>query len=412
MGAVIEDAAQEPLWTRQSRQLHGLVGFAASTLVVLLGVDFGRQFLIPGPWLRAPEPFIESMVHWDGGYFFRIAQSGYSYTPGKPSLIHFFPFYPMIGWCVMKLTGWSSQVALVIVSHVCFAAALYFLGRYLKRRYGAEQERACAAAILCLSFVPAGLFFHMCYTESLFLLLCIMELYLIECRVHPVLVALVVGMAAATRAVGVGLAAPLMLYLAHYARRPRAFLAWSCLCLPLAMSGLLAYQVYCQWAFGDAMATVRDRAILWAMRPLPALPEKVWALATFQPVWEIFLPSSPACWGRFATGGQAPFSLYVANPFYFVAALALLVGGWWKGWLNGYEGWAALGLLFVPYWAIGYEGQMVSMARYVVVIAPLYLVAGRLLAMLPPVLGGCVLALCGLLLGAYSALFARWYWMI
>jgi hypothetical protein len=86
--------------------------------------------------------------------------------------------------------------------------------------------------------------------------------------------------------------------------------------------------------------------------------------------------------------------------------------GWWKRWLNGYEIWATLGLLFVPYWTIGYEGQMVSMARYVVVIAPLYLVAGRLLIKLPPAVGGCVLALCCMLLAAYSALFARWYWLV
>jgi hypothetical protein len=411
MGLEVKAAAREPLWTRFSL-LPGLIAFLASTLIVLLGVDFGRQFVLPGPWMRAPEPFVESLVHWDGNYFFCIAQSGYSYTPGRPSLIHFFPLYPMIGCCVMKLTGWSSRVALVVVSHLCFAASLCLLAGYMKRRYGADQERACAAAILALSFVPAGLFFHLCYTESLFLLLCILHLYLMDSRAHPVLVALTVAMAAATRAVGVGLAAPLVLYLARYAGRPRSFLAWSCLCLPLAMSGLIAYGAYCHWAFGDALATVRDRATLWAMRPLPALPEKLWALATFQPVWEIFRPSSPAYWGRFAPGAQAPFSLYMANPFYFVAALALLALGWWKRWLNGYETWAALGLLFVPYWTIGYEGQMVSMARYVVVIPPLYLVAGRLLAKLPPVVGGSTLALCGLLLAAYSALFARWYWMV
>jgi hypothetical protein len=55
---------------------------------------------------------------------------------------------------------------------------------------------------------------------------------------------------------------------------------------------------------------------------------------------------------------------------------------------------------------------MVSMARYVVLIAPPDLVAGRLVAKLPPVVGGCGLALCGLLLAAYTALFARWYWMV
>jgi hypothetical protein len=299
-----------------------------------------------------------------------------------------------------------------MVSHACFAAALYLLGRYINRRYGREQDGARAAAMLTLSFVPAGMFFHMCYTESLFLLLCIGVLYLIECRAHPVLPALVIGMAVATRAVGVGLLAPFLLYLAHYARRPRAFLGWCFLCLPVAFSGLLAYGAYCHWAFGDALATVRDRASFWAMRPLPALPEKLLALATFQPVWEIFMPASPAYWGRFVTRAFFPFSLYAANPIYFVAALALLALGRWQRWLNSYETLAALGLLLVPYWTLGYESQMVSMARYVVVVAPLYLVAGRLLAKLPPLVGGCALGLSGLMLAAYAALFARWYWTV
>jgi hypothetical protein len=394
------------------RRLHWLMCFVASTLVVLLGIDFGRQFIVPGPWFKGPESFLESMVHWDGGYFFRIAKFGYSYTPGQHSRIHFFPFYPLTGWCVMKLTGWSSQLALLVVSHFCFATSLYLLGRYMNRRYGAEQEAARLAALLALSFVPAGMFFHMCYTESLFLLLGIVELYLIERRSHPLLVALVVAMAVATRAVGVGLLAPLLLYLVHYARQPRAFLGWTCLCLPLAFSGLMAYGIYCHWAFGDALATVRDRAALWAMRPLPALPEKLVALATLQPVWDILVPTSPAYWSRFTTLAQMPFSLYVANPCYFVAAMALVALGWWKRWLNGYETSAALGLLFVPYWMLGYECLMVSMARYVVVIAPLYLVAGRLLAKLPPLVGGCALGLSGLLLAAYAALFARWYWLV
>jgi hypothetical protein len=397
---------------RLRQRLHWLVCFATSTLVVLLGVDFGRQFVIPGPWYKAPESLIESMSNWDGGYFFAIALRGYSYTPGRPSTIHFFPFYPLVGRYVMKLTGLSSQAALIVVSHLCFAASLYLLGRYISRRYGPEQARARTAAMLTLSFLPAGMFFHMCYTESLFLLLCIGQLYLIERRAHPVLAALMVSMAAATRAVGVGLLAPLLLYLVHYGRRPKGVLGWCCLCLPLALSGLIAYGVYCQWAFGDALATVRDRATLWALRPLPALPEKLLALATFQPVWEIFIPSSAAYWGRFATRALFPFSLYVANPVYFVAALALVALGLWKRWLNGYEISTALGLLLVPYWTVGYEGQMVSMARYVVVIAPLYLVAGRLLAKLPPLLGGCALGLSGLFLAAYAALFARWYWLV
>jgi hypothetical protein len=412
MGLVAEHPASELFRVRLGRRLQWPICFAASTLVVFLGVDFGRLYVIPGPWFKDPEPLIRSMMHWDGGFFFGITQMGYSYTPGKPSLIHFFPLYPLLGWCLAKLTGWSTPAAFVILSHACFAGSLYLLAQYMNRRYGPDQGAARHAALLALSFVPAGMFFHMCYTESLFLLLCIGELYLIERRAHPLLVALVVGLATATRAIGVGLLAPLILYLARYAGRPKPFLGWCCLCLPLALGGLLAYGAYCQWAFGDALATVRDRDTLWAMRPLPTLPQKLLALATLQPVWENFVPSSPTFWGRFAIRAQFPFSLYVANPFYFLAALGLVVVGRWQRWLNGYETWATLALLLIPYWTVAYEFQMVSMARYVVVIAPLYQVMGRLLAKLPPLVGGCTLGLSGLFLAAYSALFAQWYWLV
>jgi hypothetical protein len=397
---------------RLGRPPYWLIGFAVSTLVVLLGLDFGRFYVTPGPWFKAPEPLVDLMANWDGGFFVGITQRGYSYAPGEASAIHFFPLYPVLGWGLMKLTGWSSSLALVVLSHCCFAASLLLLGRYVSQRYGPEHQDACQATLLAASFVPAGIFFHMGYTESLFLLLVIAELSLIEHQAHPVLVAVVVGLATATRAVGVGLVLPLILYLARSAVRPRAFVGWCALCLPLACSGLIAYAAYCQWAFGDAFATVRDRATLWALRPLLPLPQKLWVLATLQPVRDIFSPPSPAFWGRYVIRAQAPFSLYVANPVYFVAALGLVVVGRWKEWLNGYETWAALGLLLIPYWTIGYEAQMVSMARYVVVIAPLYLVAGRLFAKFSPQVSVCILVLSGLFLAVYAALFARWYWMV
>jgi hypothetical protein len=381
-------------------------------LVVLLGANFGRFYVTPGPWAKPSDSLIELLVNWDGGFFVGIVTRGYTYTPGEASPIHFFPFYPLLGWVLMQLTGWAPQTALVVLSHGCLAASLCLLGRYMERRYGPEHQGARNAALLTLSFVPAGIFFHMGYTESLFLLLLLAELQVIEQGRHPVLVALLVAMAIATRAVGVALLLPLLLYLARYAGRLKPFLGWCCLCLPLAGSGLLAYGAYCHCAFGDALATVRDRATLWALRPLLPWPEKLLTLMTLQPVWDIFLPSSPAFWGRYVIRAQFPFSLYVANPFYFVVALALVAGGWRKRWLNRYEASAALGLLLIPYWNGGYEAQMVSMARYVVVIAPLYLVAGRILGKLPPLVSGCTLGLSGMFLAVYAALFARWYWMV
>jgi hypothetical protein len=59
-----------------------------------------------------------------------------------------------------------------------------------------------------------------------------------------------------------------------------------------------------------------------------------------------------------------------------------------------------------------YETQMMSMARYVSVAAPLYLVLGRLLAQLPLAAQAAGVALGGLFLSGYASLFAVGCWML
>lgn len=66
--------------------------------------------------------------------------------------------------------------------------------------------------MLSLGLWPFGVFFHVAYTESLFLLLLLLVMYGIERRWHPVTVALIAGLASGTRAMGTALIVPLVLY--------------------------------------------------------------------------------------------------------------------------------------------------------------------------------------------------------
>lgn len=390
-----------------------LIAYAAGTLVVMLGVVFGRAFVMPAPrHPAAAEAFLDSLVHWDATYYRDILQQGYSYDPGRQSTVHFFPLYPLVSWLVQALAGFSVAGALVVTSHVCFAAALGLVALYTDLRYGKENGGVRGATVMALGLMPAGMFFRMAYAESLFLLLCVLTLYLLERRAPVVLVAGVVGLATATRPVGVALLAPLLLYLVRSASDGRTLLGRAILCLPLSLSGLLAFMAYCQGRFGDALAFARQRTALWAMRPLPEFADKLLYLETFEPVWSIFVPSSSAYWGHHTTADQVVFSLYAANPLYFVAALGLLALGLRKGWLNASEVLLSLGLLLVPYGLQGYELQMQTMARYISVIVPLYLVLGQLLARLPTPVAVGIAALSSFFLAAYAALFVQWYWII
>jgi hypothetical protein len=385
----------------------------ASTLLVVLGVAFGRAYVIqPKIHTETLGPFIDSFVRWDGTYYRDIAQLGYSYRPGQQSTIHFWPLYPLLARGLVLLTGLPVEWALVLLSNCCFAAALWWLGRYTQGRSGPNPAGLPAATMLACSFLPAGFFFHMAYAEAPLLLLGVIQLDLIHRRAHLLLVALIAGLALLLRPTGAALLLPLVAYVFHCGSNRRRAAAWLALSLTLALGGFVAFLVYCQLAFGNALAPIEDRVYLWRLRPLPTLSEKLLSLVSLDLVWEIFDPSADAYWGNQVAPEAALFALYPANPLYFLGALGLFGLGIWRGWLTRYEVLLTAGLLGIPYAMNAYETQLVSMARYDSVAAPLYLVLGRLLARLAPALLAMVAALGGFFLAAYAALFATGYWMI
>jgi hypothetical protein len=133
------------------------------------------------------------------------------------------------------------------------------------------------------------------------------------------------------------------------------------------------------------------------------------ALATLEPIWSVFVPSSGAYWERATPTPWAVFNLQAANPIYFVLAVGLTVVGWRKRWLLGGEVGYAVALLAMVYVMRSYEMYMLGMGRFTVTAFPIFLVLGRLLISIPKPVAALLLILSGLFLGAYSALFAAWY---
>jgi hypothetical protein len=274
-----------------------LVVFCASTLLVFLGVAFGREYLPPGKDSHeVGGPLIRGFVRWDGAYYRDIAQRGYSYRFGKQSTIHFMPLYPLVSKGVQRVTGLSVNPAMVVTSHLCFLGALLLLATYTERRYGAEAPAARSLAVLLLAFV-------------------------------------------------------------------------------------------------------RNRDDLWRLRPrIPPL-HKLGLLLILEPVWGMYVPDTPAWWGKFLTPGKVLFNTHALGPIYFLLALFLVVLGGVRGRLNRYELTLCLGLLLVPYWMTAYDSAMVSMARYVSVIVPLYSYGAALLARAPALLVAVASGMGGLLPG-------------
>jgi hypothetical protein len=376
----------------------GLLIYVWTSGIVILGASFGHQFVTPPRAASAPN-FYEKFSAYDGGWYKWIAVSGYHYDPGQQSSTAFFPLFPLLGAVLMRLTGLGPTWALLLVSHVCLAAAFVLAAVYLHGRRPPPDRTALSFTLLALGVMPATFFFRMTYSESTFLLLILLFLLGIQRNWPLPTIALIAGLASACRPVGVGLLLPLLLYIWRRSPDRRAFLLRAALFAPLACWGLLAYAAFLYLQFGDPLVFAKTQ-VHWG-RTAPSLTTKMLALLSYQPIWEIFLWQPPANWSVFAWEQ--------VNPVYFAISVVLIFVGAWQGRLNAYEIALAAMLLLIPYLTRAYEMNMASSARFTAVVFPVYLIIGEYLARLPPAVSAVTLGLSTFFLGAFSALFASGY---
>jgi hypothetical protein len=384
----------------------GLLYYYLTGLVPLLGVLVSHQYLKPAPHPAGPSgDLFAAFARWDGQRYTEILQHGYTYDPNTNSNVAFFPAFPLLGRAVAWLAGLRPEVALLLVGHICLAAAFVLLAAYAHHRV---DKGSATYVLLAFGLFPTTFFFRMAYSEPLFLLGASLTLYGLDRRWPLFVVAALIGFTTATRPVGVALLLPLLLHLKErssgWLGAAGRFLAL----LPLACWGLLAFMAYQYHAFGDPLAFARTQEH-WRMRPPVPWPDRLYALATLEPLWSVFDPSSPCFWQRHEPTGSPLFSLHLANALYFLLTAGLVVLGAWKSWLNRLEVALAAGLLLIPYVTRSHEMCLAGMGRFAAVVVPLYLVLGRLLARLPPAGAALAAALSAFLMGTYAAFFAAWY---
>lgn len=389
--------------------LQGLVLYYMSSLIAVIGVLFGHDFLKASPHpLSQSKDQLAAFANWDGRWYSEIVEEGYGYDPKRHSSTAFFPAYPMLARILVELTDMRSDLALLVVTHLCLATAFALLASYFQMRLSKEEEPwAWEISLLAFALWPTSFFARMAYTESLFLLCIVAALYGLERRWPLWIVAVIAGFATATRSVGVALLLPLAIQAWQTSNDWRHFVrqAWV---FPLACWGVGAYMAYQAWAFDDPLTFVRTQEN-WNIRPKLPLTERMYELLTLQPVWSVFNSNSSCYWAKHTSEINPLFSLHFANPIFWAAAVGLVCLGAWKRWLTPNEISVAAALLLVPYFLRGHEMCMAGMGRFAMVAFPVYLVVGKALAKLPMVVAIGLLGICGFLMGAYSALFAAWY---
>lgn len=411
-GAVAPQARPAP--PISVKQLTGaFAAYYAGSLVVLMGSVFGfRQLSEDRDGRATSRDPISAFTEWDGQWYTQIANKGYDYQPEKRSSVAFFPLYPLLGRAVAFVTGLRTELALLITAHVFLLACCIALHQYIRLSPSRTASNLPAYALIAFAFWPTTFFFRMAYSESVFVFLCIVALYGMECRWSMWCIAAVCGLATAARPVGVALLLPLVAYYWKEYRARSSVVALAvrgvAVCW-IACWGLILYMLYQQAAFGDALGFAKTQQH-WTMREV-ATEQKITSLLLLEPLSSVYIAESPGHWTKNSLV-DPPFNLHAANPIYFVLALLLLTYGARSRVLTFSEVLLSVGLILIPYVTRSYEMCMASQGRFVAAVFPTYIVLGEILRRIPEPWSTLVVGPAAFLMAAYAALFAAGFALI
>lgn len=401
--------------SRQSiyESLAAGVGYwLVTSCVVWFAASFASNLVTVCPLERGfQDPFPDRLAVWDGEWYETIVEKGYSYDRNRQSNLAFFPAYPLLSRAIQRLTGLTAIHAMILVANLLFCGCMILAHLYVKRRWLDAPTHTSDYVVLATGLLPFTLYFRMAYSESLFLFVVLLSLYGMRQNWSIWAIALIIGFGTAVRSVGVGLIAPLICHILMENRPWWQRILRLHLVMPVASFGLLAYMVY-QWStWGDPLIFVNSQSH-WSTIELPAgLFQKLGRLLIFVPLTSIYQEGCPCNWSTVPPAGTAAFSLQFAQPIFWITTIIAIAWGAWKKWLDPRELSLAIALIAIPYVIQADKMCMLSQARFLSVVFPMYMVCGRIISQVPAPAQTLAAAFCAFLLMAYTALFTSWYWM-
>ncbi len=360
-------------------------------------------------------------ARWDSVWYLQIARFGYRHQLGRTA---FFPLYPGLIHMVGAVLG-SDLVAGVLISLVCFAAALFLL--YQLVLLDASPEIA-ETTVLLVAFSPMAFYFSAIYTESLFLMLsvgCILQAR----RGRWWAAGVLGGFAAASRNGGVLLVVPVAILffygpradLAARATRwaavessrlrallPRYRLSREAVWLALIPAGIAAYLIYTAITAGSALDPFHAEKIWFHRTTTPFTGAWDGAVAAWDGLRQLLHGPAPPVYFT-QSGGNALveagqnlmlFSFLVVGLIACVGVFATLP--------FAYGVYALLGLA-LPLSDPVVPQPLSSFPRYEVVLFPLFIWFARVLVRRRMTTVG--IAAMAVLLGMFTAEFATWRWV-
>jgi hypothetical protein len=326
--------------------------------------------------------FWNGFFRWDGAWYRRISEGGYSYNQGRSSNVAFYPLFPYLA----RVTGVvlrNRYAAGLVDSHLATFGAIYFMRRLGERFFSRETTER---AIVFLLVFPTSFFLSAFYTEALFLFLATATLYAFY-EERYVLCGLAGFFAMLSRSSGMVLFAALFIDLAFRSMKRKLAFRWSMLALFLIPGGLLAFMVILDAQVGDPLAFSKVMVYWGRQTSLPWTPI-IDALSKLTPG----LP-------RGVAETQSVLDAFTALSFLGIAA-----GMVWFRFPVAFVAFVALGVL-LPLTTYNLD----SMGRYVLVLFPAFFFLSTIAGKKPLYERAWLLGSC-FFLAVYALRFMRCGW--
>ena len=135
-----------------------------------------KSVIAEGYTFKLTDLFVE-LTKWDSHHYIGIAEKGYQ-NEGDPRFhIVFYPLYPLIVRGLSYLFGGSVRVAAFVEPNIFMALSIAVMYKLLRIDF---SQKTTITAILLLIFNPFAFFFSLPFTESTFLFLSLLFMFMLK----------------------------------------------------------------------------------------------------------------------------------------------------------------------------------------------------------------------------------------
>ncbi len=209
---------------------------------------------------------IPPLARWDSIWYYAISQYGYGLSIGTwEGKAAFFPLLPIVVGTVSGLLDLNVFWTGIIVSISCAAAALVFMLRYLRIRFGVTESEADYIQFIYLCS-PAAFILVSFYSESMFIMLVVIGLWA-RASDRTWLCFIVFFLAGLTRIHALAFAAAILVDAARCSWRAGKIDLKRFLGGIGAFLGVGSYFGYLWWTFGDPFHYMVIQKKYWDVKP-------------------------------------------------------------------------------------------------------------------------------------------------